>query len=171
MAAVGAVQRSSHKKGSGFRKKRARPGVFIDMTAMVDVAFLLLIFFMVTTVFRSPQTMELNIPPEDQKVDIAESNVLIIRMREDGQVFWNIGKDMTPEKFVFADIRKLISDKDKDNAADHNGESKMVTLIKIQRSSPYEQMVNVMDELQLGKIDRFSITVMEEQEVAEVLGS
>ena len=171
MASVGAPQRSSHKKGSGFRKKRARPGIHIDMTPMVDIAFLLLIFFMVTTVFRSPQTMELNIPPEDQKIDIAESNVLIIRMREDGQVFWNIGKDMTPEKFVFADIRKLISDKDKDNAGEHNGESKMVTLIKIQRSSPYEQMVDVMDELQLGKIDRFSITVMEEQEVAEVLGS
>lgn len=171
MAAVNAPQRSSGKKGGGFRKKKARMGVHIDMTPMVDVAFLLLIFFMVTTVFRSPQTMELNIPAEDTPVEIAESNVLVIRMLEDGRVFWNIGEDMTPESVEFTEVQKLILDKDKENAEDHNGESKMVTLIKIQRTSPYEQMVNIMDELQLGKVDRFSITVLEAQEVMEVFGS
>jgi biopolymer transport protein ExbD len=38
--------------------------VRIDMTPMVDVAFLLLIFFMVTTVFRTPQALEINLPPD-----------------------------------------------------------------------------------------------------------
>ena len=40
------------------RAKKKRVGVRIDMTPMVDVAFLLLIFFMVTTVFRRPLAME-----------------------------------------------------------------------------------------------------------------
>jgi biopolymer transport protein ExbD len=169
VAAVVGPQRSSKKAVAGFRRKKARSNVHIDMTPMVDIAFLLLIFFMVTTVFRSPQTMELNLPPEDSEVEIAESNVLVIRMLEDGRVFWNIGK-MEPEAVEFPEIQKLILDKDKENAENHNGESKLVTLIKIHRSSPYEQMVNVMDELQLGKIDRFSITVMEDKEVREVFG-
>jgi biopolymer transport protein ExbD len=43
---------------------RPRPGIRIDMTPMVDIAFLLLVFFMVTTVFRLPQAMEINLPPE-----------------------------------------------------------------------------------------------------------
>jgi biopolymer transport protein ExbD len=136
---------------------------------MVDIAFLLLIFFMVTTVFRAPQTMELNIPPDkEDTVEIAESNVLIIRMLDDGRVYWNISRDMTPELFEFDEIQTFIKDKEIENAEEHDGDSKLVTLIKIARTSPYAQLVNVMDELQLGAIDRFSITVLEAEELEEV---
>ena len=56
MGAVDTPQpRSSGKKGKGHHRPKRRVGVRVDMTPMVDVAFLLLIFFMVTTVFRTPQ--------------------------------------------------------------------------------------------------------------------
>jgi biopolymer transport protein ExbD len=170
MAAVQGAERSSSKKTiEGKKPKKQRVGVHIDMTPMVDIAFLLLIFFMATTVFRAPQTMELNIPPDkDDVVKIAESNVLIIRMVDDGRVYWNIGRDMTPELFEFDDIQTFIKEKEAENAEDHDGDSKLVTLIKIARTSPYAQLVNVMDELQLGAIDRFSITVLEAEELEEV---
>lgn len=170
MAAVQGAERSSSKKTiEGKKPKKQRVGVHIDMTPMVDIAFLLLIFFMATTVFRAPQTMELNIPPDkDDVVKIAESNVLIIRMVDDGRVYWNIGRDMTPELFEFDDIQTFIKEKEVENAEDHDGDSKLVTLIKIARTSPYAQLVNVMDELQLGAIDRFSITVLEAEEIEEV---
>jgi len=165
MAAVQGAERSSSKKTiEGKKPKKQRVGVHIDMTPMVDIAFLLLIFFMATTVFRAPQTMELNIPPDkDDVVKIAESNVLIIRMVDDGRVYWNIGRDMTPELFEFDDIQTFIKEKEAENAEDHDGDSKLVT-----RTSPYAQLVNVMDELQLGAIDRFSITVLEAEELEEV---
>jgi len=170
MAAVQGAERSSSKKTiEGKKPKKQRVGVHIDMTPMVDIAFLLLIFFMATTVFRAPQTMELNIPPDkDDVVKIAETNVLIIRMVDDGRVYWNIGRDMTPELFEFDDIQTFIKEKEAENAEDHDGDSKLVTLIKIARTSPYAQLVNVMDELQLGAIDRFSITVLEAEELEEV---
>ena len=170
MAAVQGAERSSSKKTiEGKKPKKQRVGVHIDMTPMVDIAFLLLIFFMATTVFRAPQTMELNIPPDkDDVVKIAESNVLIIRMVDDGRVYWNIGRDMTPELFEFDDIQTFIKEKEAENAEDHDGDSKLVTLIKIARTSPYARLVNVMDELQLGAIDRFSITVLEAEELEEV---
>jgi biopolymer transport protein ExbD len=170
MAAVQGAERSSSKKTiEGKKPKKQRVGVHIDMTPMVDIAFLLLIFFMATTVFRAPQTMELNIPPDkDDVVEIAESNVLIIRMVDDGRVYWNIGRDMAPELFEFDDIQTFIKEKEVENAEDHDGDSKLVTLIKIARTSPYAQLVNVMDELQLGAIDRFSITVLEAEEIEEV---
>jgi biopolymer transport protein ExbD len=173
MASVQGAQKSSDKKKvEGKKPKKQRGGVHIDMTPMVDIAFLLLIFFMVTTVFRAPQTMELNIPPDkEDTVEIAESNVLIIRMLDDGRVFWNIGRDMDPEQFEFDEIQTFIKDKEAENAEDHDGDSKLVTLIKIHRTSPYAQLVDVMDELQLGAIDRFSVTVLEAEEVEEVFGS
>ena len=163
MAAVPGAQRSSGHKTGDKKKKKAHDQVFIDMTPMVDIAFLLLVFFMVTTVFRAPQTMEINIPPSKDKVEIAESNVLTVRMLDDGRIFWNTGKD-TPELIEFSEVQKLLIDMNEEN-------NKLVTLVKISRTSPYEQMVDIMDEMQLGDIDRFSITVMEPDEVEEVFGS
>src|SRR5438552_15914794 len=50
------------------------------MTPMVDVAFLLLIFFMCTPVLRKPQALEINLPPDpNAKVEIAESNAVAVR--------------------------------------------------------------------------------------------
>ncbi len=172
MAAVQGAEKASDRKQEGGKKKKKRAPVLIDMTPMVDIAFLLLIFFMVTTVFRAPQTMELNIPPDkDDKVEIAESNVLLIYMLDDDRMFWQIGRDMTPETLELANIQEFIKEKEVENAEEHDGESKLVTLVMIQRTSPYEQMVNVMDELQLGAIDRFSITVLEQEKYEEVFGS
>ncbi|MCY3554575.1 MAG: biopolymer transporter ExbD [Gemmatimonadetes bacterium] len=172
MAAVQGTQKASDRNKEGAKKKKPRNQVFIDMTPMVDIAFLLLIFFMVTTVFRAPQTMELNIPPDkDDKVEIAESNVLLIYMLDDDRMFWQIGRDMTPEELTLDDVQEFIKEKEVENADLHDGESKLVTLVMIQRTSPYEQMVNVMDELQLGAIDRFSITVLEQDKFEEVFGS
>ena len=62
------------------------------MTPMVDVAFLLLIFFMVTTVFRRPQAMEINMPEPGAKVEVPESNVMTIYVREDGSMFYDVGR-------------------------------------------------------------------------------
>tara|TARA_B100000029_G_scaffold515076_2_gene620448 strand:+ start:14162 stop:14680 length:519 start_codon:yes stop_codon:yes gene_type:complete len=172
VAAVQGAEKASDRKQEGGKKKKKRAPVLIDMTPMVDIAFLLLIFFMVTTVFRAPQTMELNIPPDkDDKVEIAESNVLLIYMLDDDRMFWQIGRDMTPETLELANIQEFIKEKEVENAEEHDGESKLVTLVMIQRTSPYEQMVNVMDELQLGAIDRFSITVLEQEKYEEVFGS
>ena len=172
MAAVQGAEKASDRKQEGGKKKKKRAPVLIDMTPMVDIAFLLLIFFMVTTVFRAPQTMELNIPPDkDDKVEIAESNVLLIYMLDDDRMFWQIGRDMTPETLELANNQEFIKEKEVENAEEHDGESKLVTLVMIQRTSPYEQMVNVMDELQLGAIDRFSITVLEQEKYEEVFGS
>jgi len=172
MAAVQGTQKASDRKTAGATKKKPRNQVFIDMTPMVDSAFLLLIFCMVSTVCRAPQTMELNIPPDkDDKVEIAESNVLLIYMLDDDRMFWQIGRDMTPEELTLDDVQEFIKEKEVENADLHDGESKLVTLVMIQRTSPYEQMVNVMDELQLGAIDRFSITVLEQDKYEEVFGS
>src|SRR5437867_8560460 len=105
MGAVDTPQpRAGKKKGHGFRRPRRRVGVRIDMTPMVDVAFLLLIFFMVTTIFRTPQALEINLPPkEDVKVDIARSKVLEVRLLPDGRAYWKNADD----PWARTDIDKL----------------------------------------------------------------
>jgi len=86
-----------------------------------------------------------------------------------GGTYWYI--EAVPELLALEDVQDFIKEKEEENAEEHDGESKLVTLVMIQRTSPYEQMVNVMDELQLGAIDRFSITVLEQDKYEEVFGS
>ena len=58
------AERSSKGGKKGLRRPKRRVAIRIDMTPMVDIAFLLLIFYMVTTVFAMPQAMEINLPPD-----------------------------------------------------------------------------------------------------------
>ncbi len=68
------------------------------MTPMVDIAFLLLIFYMVTTVFSMPQAMEINLPPKDQDkpIEVKESNLLTLRVDGNSRYWWNL-KTATPD--------------------------------------------------------------------------
>jgi biopolymer transport protein ExbD len=152
MGAVDAPEEKPRKGGKKHKKKK-RVAIRIDMTPMVDVAFLLLTFFMLTTVFSKPQTMEINLPPDQEtKVEVAESNLLTILVDSDGTLFYNIGKD-APKKIAFKELRPLLVQKNKENP-------KLVTLIKVDRDGKYTMMVDLMDELNLASIQRFTLAPM-----------
>jgi biopolymer transport protein ExbD len=141
-----------HKKGGKKHKKKRRIGIHLDMTPMVDIAFLLLTFFMLTSVFSRPQTMEINLPPEETTVEVAESNLLTIRVDSAGSIFWNMGID--PPAFVaFKDLRGMLLERSRSNP-------KLITLVKVDRGGTYNMMVNIMDELNLANITRFSLAPM-----------
>jgi biopolymer transport protein ExbD len=59
-------------------KKKRRIGVSIDMTPMVDVAFLLLIFFMTTTQFQPPEKDKIELPKSNSEAKSPESDVIVI---------------------------------------------------------------------------------------------
>lgn len=150
-----APQPRSHGKKK--HKKGKRLGIRIDMTPLVDVAFLLLTFFMLTTSMSRPQTMEINLPPDETaKVEIAESNLMTLRINEKGDVYWNIGMD-APEKIEWTKLRGFIRERSVAN-------SKLVTLIKIDPKAKYEIMVNIMDELNQADMQRFSIARLNDQD-------
>src|SRR5574341_1458647 len=150
MAAVdsGGGESRSHAKHAKKRKKK-RVAIRIDMTPMVDVAFLLLTFFMLTTVFSKPQTMELNLPPGEGTVEVAESNLLTLRIGADFSIYWNMGVDK-PKKVEFSALRALLLERSSTNP-------KLITLLKVDREGTYTMMVDIMDELNLANITRFSL--------------
>src|SRR5215831_17450044 len=57
-------------------KKKRRIGVSIDMTPMVDVAFLLLIFFMLTTQFKPPDKDKITLPESNSEAKSPESEII-----------------------------------------------------------------------------------------------
>jgi biopolymer transport protein ExbD len=148
----------SRKKGK--RKPKKRMNVRIDMTPLVDVAFLLLTFFMMTTVFRKPSTMEINLPPNDVNVEIAESNLLTLRIDEAKMIYYSVGMDV-PKKLKFEDLKKFLAESASQNP-------KLVVLLKIDRKGKFNYMVDIIDELNMAKLDRFSIAPMTDIDLREM---
>jgi len=142
----------------GKKKKARRLGIRIDMTPLVDIAFLLLTFFMLTTTMSRPQTMEINLPPDKEvKVEIAESNLLTLRMNEKGDLFWNVGIE-SPKRLERAELRAFLKQRVIDNP-------KLVALLKIDRAAKYNQMVEMIDEFQLSNVTRFSLAPLTEADL------
>ncbi len=184
MAAVGSPEPKQSKKG---KKVRKRLGFRLDMTPMVDVAFLLLTFFMLTTTFSKPKTMEINLPAEknDQtQVEVAESNVLTVRIMEGDKAYWNIGFK-PPEAIELydtdGDAKLSISDKfrrmlreNRERIRQEVGEDVMVLVLKLDKKARYRNLVDVIDELNISNppIKRFSIadfTEADGEEIAQML--
>lgn len=153
------VEREKKSKGGGLRRPKRRVSIRIDMTPMVDIAFLLLIFYMVTTVFAMPQAMEINLPPAEQEeeVEVKESNLLTIRVDGEGRFWWNL-KTPTPENLPILlpkspntpdtvaymlnpdTLQGLLVEQNRAN-------NKLNTLILIHRDANYKDMVNILDEI------------------------
>lgn len=184
MAAVGSPEQKKRKKG---KKSPKRVGFSLDMTPMVDVAFLLLTFFMLTTTFSKPKTMEINLPAEkneETKVEVAESNVLTVRIMEGDKAYWNIGfkppeaidlyeagdggKPTVSDKF-----RKMLKEK-REQIRQEVGEDVMVLVLKLDKKAKYRNLVDIIDELNISNppIKRFSIadfTEADGEEIAQML--
>ena len=146
--------RQHGKKGT--RKKRRRLGIRIDMTPLVDVAFLLLTFFMLTTTFSLPQVMDITLPPSETKSEVTEASLLLVRLMEDGRIFWNMGTD-APRALDVNTLRAFLQERINTNPT-------MITLVKVDRKCKYFNMVRIIDELHLANITRYSLAPLLEQD-------
>ena len=129
---------------------------------MVDVAFLLLTFFMLTTVFSRPQALEINLPENDTPIEIAESNVFTIRVGPDGVPTWAIGVD-EPQRTTWDALGDLLTDASARN-------SRLVTVVKVARETSYSAAIDALDELQVSGITRFAIAPLTDAD-RELMGA
>lgn len=67
-----------------------RKSANVDMTAMCDVAFLLLTFFMLTSNFAIKESMVINTPSSISEIKITERNILMIMVDDKGRTFFGI---------------------------------------------------------------------------------
>jgi len=87
------------------RIKAKRVGFRIDMTPMVDVAFLLLTFFMLTTKFRPPELVPINLPSSHSELKLPESDVLTVTVTGDNAFLMGVSSQQSREK-IFNSVIK-----------------------------------------------------------------
>ena len=81
--------------------KIPRKSTAIDMTAMCDVAFLLLTFFILTTKFRPQEAVQIDIPASTAQIPIPDKDIMLFEIAPDGRLFFNL--DDQPTRLALLD--------------------------------------------------------------------
>jgi biopolymer transport protein ExbD len=82
--------------------KLKRQSIRMDMTAMCDVAFLLLTFFILTTKFRPNEPVQVDIPASTAQIPLPEKDILMVSVGNDGRIFFGVDDQNTRAKILDA---------------------------------------------------------------------
>ena len=80
--------------------KIPRKSTSVDMTAMCDVAFLLLTFFILTTKFRPQEAVTIDIPSSTAQIPIPEKDIMMFQIAPDGRLFFGLDDQNTRLKLL-----------------------------------------------------------------------
>src|SRR5579863_2908867 len=149
--------KGKHKGGVRSKKLSTR----VDLTPMVDLAFLLMTFFMLTTTLNKPKAMQLNMPKKVEKEleqEIGECQVLNVLIDTLDQIWYYDGLQVAGLKKTTMEgdegVRKVILKKMKDVPGECPLTSKgakrdAIVLIKMLKGARYENMVDILDEMDI----------------------
>jgi len=97
--------------------KIPRKSTAIDMTAMCDVAFLLLTFFILTTKFRAQEAVQIDIPSSTAQIPIPDRDIMLFQIAPDGRIFFGLDDQPTRLKLLdrlSSEYSMPLSEKQKD---------------------------------------------------------
>jgi biopolymer transport protein ExbD len=145
------------------KHKQARVGVRMDMTPMVDVAFLLLTFFMLTTTFKPPEEVQIELPVSHSAIKLPESDVMMITVNKLGNIYLGLDSQvLRANLFGQENALRAGIQVDKDNLGGllikaRSMNPRLRTVIKGDKEAPYGPVEDVMDILVKAKITRFNL--------------
>lgn len=143
--------------------KPNRQNVRIDMTPLVDVAFLLLTFFMLTTQFKPTEEVTIILPSSHSEYKLPESDVMTVNVAEDGRIFMGVdSQHLRKRLFGSENELKASVQIDKSQLANYLVQARTMnprlrTVIKGDRNAEYGVVEDVMDILQKTQITRFNL--------------
>lgn len=160
--------------GAQSRKKTgvARPKALsckIDMTPMVDLGFLLISFFVITTELSRPVAMNLYMPADGTGTELGESNAMTIIPTAGNKLYYYFGKweDAQKNNTIYTadyagnnSIRRIINTKQL--ALDNDPKSKekrkgLMMLIKPTQEASYKNMVDLLDEKAICLVEKYAL--------------
>jgi len=163
------IQQKGGDSGKGGKKRAKKMSTKIDMTPMVDLAFLLLTFFMLTTTFAKPNVLQLQMPAKVQddteKTKIKESEAMTVILAPDDKVFYYFGLNSPNDPSVAVPqiqvtdfsangIRKVL-------LVRKQQVPKLTILIKTyvdgEKQAKYKDLVDILDEMNITDQKRYAL--------------
>jgi len=134
--------------------KKSKVSDEIPSASMADIAFLLLIFFLVTTTFPKDKGLSIVLPQEAEEVEVSQKNVLHMLVQPDGQVIVKRGESQVEEVVFAADIENIWR-------IDVGLNPNLIAAVKTHPDAPYGRMIDVLDALHLADAERISLQLLE----------
>ena len=140
----------------------------IDMTPMVDLGFLLISFFVITTELSKPVTLDLNMPKDGPPMPLGEPNALTILLGKDNTIYYYHGnwEDAVKSNKIFQtsfsakdDLRKVIREKQQqlDRMNIKEGRNGLMLLIKPGGDAIYSNVIDMLDEALIHNIKKYVV--------------
>jgi biopolymer transport protein ExbD len=158
--------------GKGGKVRSKKQNSKVDLTAMVDLAFLLITFFMLTTTLSKPQSMSLGLPDKDVKSPpmlTDENRTMTIMLAGHNKIVRYVGLLATPvaggapKEFSYGKegIRAEILSRKKSVLAYSTAKGKpkngIIVIIKPTKKSNYRNLVDILDEMAIAGVETYAI--------------
>jgi biopolymer transport protein ExbD len=145
-------------------KKKRRVAIRIDMTPMVDIAFLLLIFYMATTQFKPPEARAVDLPQSHSQIELPDKDVIHITITKADSIY----VDYVEKAEIMIDGRmtnttvRIVSKVDKYTVAPAINRARAknrlaLVVIKADQDASFGTMQDVMKSMQENSLERFLI--------------
>jgi biopolymer transport protein ExbD len=145
-------------------KKKRRISIRIDMTPMVDIAFLLLIFYMATTTFKPPEARAVDLPESHSQIELPDKDIINLTVSKDDSMYVDFVKEVEVE--VDGQMMKtkgrIVRKVDKYNVASEllraRGEQlRALVVVKADQDANFGLIQDVMKQMQENYLNRFLI--------------
>ena len=128
----------------------------IPTASMADIAFLLLVFFLTTTVFEEEKGLPIVLPEAAaEQIEVSQSNIIHFLIRPDGSVVVRRGESTAEQVVAFSEIAGIMRQEIANNPV-------IIAAVKTSPDAPYRHMINVLDELQQAAAQRISLQLWEQ---------
>ena len=134
--------------------KKSKVSDEIPSSSMADIAFLLLIFFLVTTTFPKDKGLAIVLPEQGEEAEVSANNVLHIIVQPTGAVSIRRGESQQEQTVRPDDVEAIWR---QDVAQNEN----LIAAVKTHPDAPYRFMVDVLDALQSAGSERISLQILE----------
>ncbi|MQA89751.1 MAG: hypothetical protein GEU90_05885 [Gemmatimonas sp.] len=138
-------------------KKKSKVSDKIPTSSMADIAFLLLIFFLVTTTFDEEIGLQVVLPERgpESEVDVSPKNLLFFLVQPDGSVIVRRGESPGEQRITGRQVEGVMREALSTNP-------NVIGVVQTSPEARYEHMIAVLDGIQSAGSTRFSLQLLEE---------
>ena len=135
------------------KKRESRVSPEIPTASMADIAFLLIVFFLVTTTMNQDKGLSLHLPPVGETKEVQSKNILNVWINARDQLAFFENDQLTP--IPTGQLQSQIKARMAEN-------DKLIISVKTERGATYRTFVDVLDELKMAGATKISIANPEE---------
>jgi len=139
--------------------RSARKVLRVDFTPLVDLAFLLVTFFVFTSNMSTPTAMQAFWPKEGDSTKIAQSGAITV-LADGDRMFYYAGKNMEQEGQALAslpELRAMLAQAKTIRHLSDNPKDKLMVIIKPTDNCRFQKVVDLLDEMTIGQIGSYAI--------------